>query len=84
MKSMHKVSVIANREILRKSNFLTLLSPDQVAVELEAGWLIKICEAPENLERTIGTTTRAGWRPTAMQTTFLDTLHASAESISLS
>ncbi len=77
-------SVIANREILRKSDFLTLLSPDQVAVELEAGWLIKICEAPANLERTIGTTTRAGWRPTAMQSTFLETLHESAESMSLS
>ena len=77
-------SVIANREILRKSDFLTLLSPDQVAVELEAGWLIKICEAPANLERTIGTTTRAGWRPTAMQSTFLETLHESAESMSIS
>lgn len=77
-------SVIANREILRKSDFLTLLSPDQVAVELEAGWLIKICEAPGNLERTIGTTTRAGWRPTAMQSTFLETLDESAKSISLS
>lgn len=77
-------SVIANREILRKSDFLTLLSPDQVAVELEAGWLIKICEAPENLERTIGITTRAGWRPTAMQSTFLTTLDQSVKSISLS
>ena len=42
-------SVIANREILRKSDFLTLLSPDQVTVELEAGWLTRICEAPGNL-----------------------------------
>lgn len=77
-------SVIANREILRKSDFLTLLSRDQVAVELEAGWVIRICEAPGNLERTIGTTTRAGWRPTAMQSTFLETLHETAKSISLS
>ena len=77
-------SVIANREILRNSDFLTLLSPDQVAVELEAGWLVKICEAPGNLERTIGTTTRAGWRPTAMQSTFLKTLDESAKTMSLS
>ena len=76
-------SVIANREILRKSDFLTLLSPDQVAVELEAGWLIKICDAPGNLERTIGTTTRAGWRPTALQSTFLEILNESAKAISL-
>jgi DNA-binding transcriptional LysR family regulator len=77
-------SVLANREILRKSDFLTLLSPDQVAVELEAGWLVKICEAPGDLERTIGITSRAGWRPTAMQEAFLRTLRDTAEEIKLS
>ncbi len=77
-------SVIANREILRKSDFLTLFSPDQVAVELEAGWLTRICEAPGKLERTIGLTTRAGWRPTAMQTSFLQVLRAAADAVKLS
>ncbi|MFK8031906.1 MAG: LysR family transcriptional regulator [Gammaproteobacteria bacterium] len=77
-------SVIANREILRKSDFLTLLSPDQVAVELEAGWLIKICEAPGDLERTIGSTTRTDWRPTALQAAFIEVLKESAKSISIS
>jgi DNA-binding transcriptional LysR family regulator len=76
-------SVLANREILRKSDFLTLLSPDQVAMELEVGWLVKICEAPGDLERTIGTTTRAGWRPTAMQAAFLETLRGAAKEIRL-
>lgn len=76
-------SVIANREILRKSDFLTLLSPDQVAVELEAGWLARICEAPQNLERTIGLTTRAGWRPTAMQSDFLQLIEETANAIKL-
>mgnify|MGYP001811624667 FL=1 len=76
-------SVIANREILRTSDFLTLLSPDQVAVELEAGWLTKICEAPGNLERMIGATTRAGWRPTAMQSSFLEVLDEVANTIKL-
>ncbi|MCH9693328.1 MAG: LysR family transcriptional regulator [Gammaproteobacteria bacterium] len=74
-------SVIANREILRTSDFLTLLSPDQVAVELEAGWLTRICEAPGNLERTIGSTTRAGWRPTAMQSRFLKVLDEAAKTM---
>lgn len=77
-------SVIANREILRRSDFLTLFSPDQVAVELEAGWLTKICEAPGRLERTIGLTTRTGWRPTGMQTGFLQVLRKAANSIKLS
>lgn len=67
-------SVITIRQILRDSDFLTLLSPDQVAVELEAGVLEKICDAPPDLVRTIGITTRTGWRPTAMQGVFLDTL----------
>lgn len=77
-------SVLANREILRKSDFLTLLSPDQVAVELEAGLLVKICEAPGNLVRTIGNTTRAGWRPTTLQAAFLETLGATANELKLS
>jgi LysR family transcriptional regulator, regulator for genes of the gallate degradation pathway len=73
-------SVITIRQILRDSNFLTLLSPDQVAVELEAGVLIKICDAPPNLVRTIGITTRSGWRPTGRQGVFVDTITAIASS----
>lgn len=65
-------SVITIRQILLDSDFLTLLSPDQVAVELEAGWLAKVCDAPAGLVRKIGITTRSGWRPTAMQQAFLD------------
>jgi LysR family transcriptional regulator, regulator for genes of the gallate degradation pathway len=67
-------SVITIRQILRSSDFLTLLSPDQVAVELEAGWLTKICDAPAGLVRTIGITTRTDWRPTARQSAFLEEL----------
>lgn len=67
-------SVITIRQILMDSDFLTLLSPDQVAVELEAGWLDIICDAPEGLVRTIGVTTRTEWRPTALQRAFIDTL----------
>jgi DNA-binding transcriptional LysR family regulator len=77
-------SVLVNREVLRNSDFLTLLSPDQVAIELEVGWLVKICEAPGKLERTIGTTTRTGWRPTAMQRAFLETLRDSANDMRIS
>lgn len=69
-------SVITIRQILLDSDFLTLLSPDQVAVELEAGWLAKVCDAPAGLVRTIGITTRSGWRPTAMQQAFLNQLSA--------
>lgn len=71
-------SVITIRQILIDSEFLTLLSPDQVAVELEAGWLTKIAETPDGLSRTIGVTTRHGWRPTGMQAAFLRSLKGAA------
>lgn len=64
-------SVITIRQILIESDFLTLLSPDQVRVELEAGWLRVICEAPPQLVRRIGITTRSDWRATAKQAAFL-------------
>ncbi|MDZ4307645.1 LysR substrate-binding domain-containing protein [Allopontixanthobacter sp.] len=67
-------SVITIRQILMDSDFLTLLSPDQVAVELEAGWLRRICDAPPGLVRRIGLTTRANWRPTARQASFMELL----------
>lgn len=67
-------SVITIRQILLDSDFLTLLSPDQVAVELEAGWLTKIADTPTGLTRTIGITTRHGWRPTGMQSAFIESI----------
>lgn len=73
-------SVITIRQILIESDFLTLLSPDQVAVELEAGWLTKITEIPKEFIRNIGMTTRMDWRPTAMQAKFITILEAASES----
>lgn len=70
-------SVITIRQMLLDSDFLTLLSPDQIAVELEAGWLTQIGDAPAGLRRIIGITTRNGWRPTGMQQCFLDQLNLS-------
>jgi DNA-binding transcriptional LysR family regulator len=64
-------SVMMIRQILIDSDFLTLLSPDQVAVELEAGWLTVVAELPAAYVRVIGVTRRATWRPTAMQAAFL-------------
>lgn len=67
-------SVITIRQLLITTDFLTLLSPDQVAVELEAGWLEIIADAPPGLSRTIGISTRTGWQPTALQSEFFDQL----------
>ncbi len=75
-------AVIMVRQMLLQSDFLTLLSPDQVAVELEAKWLTKIADAPGDISRTIGVTTRVDWRPTAIQQRFLNTLSEQAEIVS--
>lgn len=75
-------SVIMIRQMLLRSDMLTLLSPDQVAVELEAGWLTRIAEAPETVSRVIGVTTRADWRPTRLQSLFLRTLADQAQQMS--
>jgi DNA-binding transcriptional LysR family regulator len=71
-------SVMTIRQLLIESDCLTLLSRDQVAVELEAGWLCRITGLPAGLGRTIGVTTRASWRPTAVQAEFMADLEAVA------
>ena len=69
-------SVMIIRQLLIQGDFLTLLSPDQVAVELEAEWLVALRSVPEAMQRTIGITTRRSWRPTEVQCEFVAHLHA--------
>jgi len=72
-------SVMMIRQFLRSGDALTLLSPRQVSIELEAGVLASI-PAPITISRTIGITTRSGWRPTADQKDLLTLLKSHAES----
>jgi DNA-binding transcriptional LysR family regulator len=74
-------SVMMVRQLLVQSDFLTLLSPDQVTVELEAGWLVRIADAPGDISRTIGLTSRADWRPTRLQQRFIAILETEAARI---
>lgn len=74
-------SVMIIRQLLIETDLLTLLSPDQVAVELEAGWLVSLGRAAAGQERTIGFTTRADWRPTAVQAEFLQVLREVAQGL---
>lgn len=62
-------SVLTVRQLLLGSDALTLLSPAQLAVELDAGVLATL-PPPVPVMRTIGITTREGWRPTAPQAAF--------------
>lgn len=75
-------SVMMIRQILIDSDFLTMLSPDQLEVELEANWLTRIAELPASLGRTIGMTTRVSWRPTSVQHEFVADLAAVAAELS--
>lgn len=63
-------SALTVRQLLIGSDAVTLLSPAQLGVELAAG-LLAVLPTPLPVTRTIGITTRAGWRPTAPQLRFI-------------
>ncbi|HWI86391.1 MAG TPA: LysR family transcriptional regulator [Sphingomonas sp.] len=71
-------SVTTIRGLLAHSDFLTLLSRDQVSAEIEAGLLVPIrCTVPDTM-RTIGAVTRRDWYPTDLQRRFMDLLRTAA------
>ena len=71
-------SVLAIHGLLLEGDWLTLLSPEQVSREVDAERLALIGPPLAGGERTIGTTTRAGWRPSVVQSEFLQQLAAQA------
>ena len=60
-------SVMVIRGVLAATDMLSLLSPDQVSVEIDSGMLTTIAAPIADDRRTIGLTVREGWRPTAAQ-----------------
>uniref|UniRef100_UPI0020C6FC54 LysR substrate-binding domain-containing protein n=1 Tax=Sphingomonas bacterium TaxID=1895847 RepID=UPI0020C6FC54 len=75
-------SVMVIRGVLLDSDLLTLLSPDQVAMEIAAGLLTVIDASLAQASRIIGVTTRVDWRPTAAQARLLALLDAAASDTS--
>lgn len=71
-------SVMTIRQLLVGGDYLTLLSVDQLRVELAAGMLVDIGPAPGAISRTIGITSRADWRPTRIQHCFMAAIEAAA------
>lgn len=67
-------SVITIRQMLVESDCLSFLSPEQVAVELDAEWLSIVDCAVDFPTRAIGYTVREGWRPTTSQQNFIAVL----------
>lgn len=74
-------SVMTIRELLVGGDYLTLLSVDQLALELGVGLVIDIGEAPGAVSRTIGLTTRTDWRPTRLQQRFMTVVEAEVSHI---
>lgn len=74
-------SVMTIRQLLVGGDYLTLLSVDQVALELDAGLLTDIGPVPGTISRIIGLTHRADWRPTRMQAHFMDALRTESAAI---
>ena len=71
-------SVMVIRGVLKDSDLLTLLSPDQIAIELKTGMLTRIGRPLPHGIRTIGVTTRADWRPTPAQAHLLALIERAA------
>ena len=71
-------SVMTTRGILERSDCLTLLSPQQVTVELRAGRLTMIGPPLADHERRIGITTRAGWQRTQLQAALIAELRSAS------
>lgn len=76
-------SVMVIRGLLRDSDLLTLLSPDQVALEVDTGMLAVIGAPLAGSVRTIGLTTRAGWRPSAAQQRLIALIDHVAENVGI-
>ncbi|PZU10849.1 LysR family transcriptional regulator [Sphingomonas sp.] len=76
-------SVMVIRGVLHQSDLLTLLSPEQVAIEMESGALCQIGPPLHHGERPIGITTREGWRPTGVQQRFIEMLREAARATRL-
>ncbi|WP_442680037.1 LysR family transcriptional regulator [Sphingomonas sp. ASY06-1R] len=67
-------SVMVLRWLLTSGDYLTLLSPEQVGMELETGRLAMVGPPLDDHVRSIGVTVRRDWRPTATQGYFLSAL----------
>lgn len=72
-------SVMIIGRLLTEGDFLTLLSPDQVALQIRSGLLTQIGPPLEDSKRVVGITTRRSWRPTATQRRFLEMLSEAAK-----
>jgi LysR family transcriptional regulator, regulator for genes of the gallate degradation pathway len=67
-------SVMITGRLLTNGNYLTLLSPDEAALQIRSGLLAQVGKPLSGTTSSIGITARASWRPTSVQQRFLDLL----------
>lgn len=71
-------SILAIHGLLSEADWLTLLSPDQISREVASGRLTTLGGPMYGGASMIGVTTRAGWRPSALQAEFIRHVEARA------
>jgi DNA-binding transcriptional LysR family regulator len=71
-------SIVAARELLLRSDRVTLLSAQQMSREIAAGLLTALPHPHGRVTRPIGLTVRRGWRPTAAQQALVEALRRQA------
>ncbi|WP_322865716.1 LysR family transcriptional regulator [Aquicoccus sp. G2-2] len=71
-------SPVMLRGILAEGPYVSIISRQQIKVELRDGHIAPLGIALTGDARAIGLTTRAGWRPTKVQARFIGFLRASA------
>ncbi len=74
-------SIMIIGRLLTSSDLLTLAMPDQVALQIRTGLLVRIGEPLTGSMLTIGVTLRQSWRPTRAQSRFLDVLREIAQGV---
>lgn len=67
-------SVMIIGRLLTNGDFLTLLNPDQAALQIRSGLLAQIGVPLAHATSAIGLTVRRSWRPTVVQQRFVDVL----------
>ncbi len=71
-------SLVIVRGLLMCGDYLTLMSPRQLKVEIDTDLIISLPISPPLADRPIGLTFRGGWRPTRTQSLFLDLVRSFA------
>lgn len=74
-------SLVLLRGLLTSENYITTISLHQIQHELKAGSLVPLDIDLSGNSRSIGLTTRLGWRPTKTQELFLELLRQAAKGL---